>query len=70
MQFLHKMTTLRSFYGRRRNLLAGFIQCTSSIHTCDQISKETDMSDLWRSKILKKKEAIFLELLVKDGVSF
>ena len=61
MPFLHKITTLWSFYGQCRNLLAGFIQYTSSKHTCDQISKETDMSDLWRSEILNMKEATFLK---------
>ena len=49
--FLYKMTILRSFYGRRRYFLTGFLQYTSLIYIFDQISKETDTSDLWRSEI-------------------
>ena len=55
------MTTLRSFYGQRRKLVASCLQYTSSKHICDQISKETDMSDLWRFEILIKNEATFLK---------
>ena len=68
---MHKIDILRSFYGQHRKLLAGFIQYTSSIHICDQISRETDVSDTWRSEILSKKEVTFLKrLLAKYGVSF
>ena len=34
-----------------RYLFAGFFQYTSLIYIFDQISKETDTSDLWRSEI-------------------
>ena len=38
-----------------------FFQYTSLMHIIDQISKETDTSDLWLSKILTIKEATYLK---------
>ena len=60
MQLLNKMTILRSFYGHCRNLFASFLQFTSVIHIFDQISSETDMSDLWHSRIFGKREITFM----------
>ena len=60
MQLLNKITILRSFYGHCRNLFASFLQFTSVIHIFDQISSETDMSDLWHSRIFGKREITFM----------
>ena len=60
MQLLNKMTILRSFYGHCRNLFASFLQFTSVIHIFDQISSETDMLDLWHSRIFGKREITFM----------
>ena len=41
------------------------------MHMWDQILADMDMSDLWRSEILSKKEATFFKRLVaKYAVSF
>ena len=60
MQLLNKMTILRAFYRHCRNLFSCFLQFTSVIHIFDQISSETDMSDLWHSRIFGKREITFM----------
>ena len=41
------------------------------MHKSDQISRDTDTSDLWPSEILSKKEATFvMQLVAKYAVSF
>ena len=62
MQFLHKITTLRSFYRRHSNLHTGFFQSASSIHICVQISIESGTADHWRHEIMSSKEATFIKL--------